>query len=305
MSALLRRSELATPASNDRMFAKSAASDADMVFLDLEDACAPAVREEARGKAVQALNDLDWGHTVRSVRINGVQTRWCHGDVIELVTGAGPNLDTLVVPKATQARDIWWVDTLLTQLEEQLGLERQVRLEALIEDAAGLANAEEIATSSDRLDAIIFGAGDLSVSQQARVNTTFMPLEPYPGDFWHYARAKIVTAARAAGVLAIDAPYTAYQDPEGYEEQARQAAALGFDGKWAIHPSQIAIANEVFAPTEGEIARAERNRAAWLEGESRGLGAVAVEGQLVDAAHVKLAERTLAQAAAIEARRNA
>jgi citrate lyase subunit beta/citryl-CoA lyase len=292
---LLRRSELATPATNDRMFAKAAASNADLVFLDLEDAVAPAFREEARGKAVHALNDHDWGATARAVRVNDIGTKWAYRDIIEIVTGARENLDTIIVPKVTSARDVWWVDVLLTQIESDIGLTKQVRLEVLIEDVAGVAHAEEIATASPRLDALIFGAGDLSVSQRARVDTNFKPRDGYPGDFWHYARMKVLTAARIAGILAIDAPYPDFKDTEGYAEDASNAAALGFDGKWAIHPAQIDIANRVYSPTEEEVARARRNIEAYREAEARGLGATSVDGQLVDAAHVKLAEAVLAQ----------
>jgi citrate lyase subunit beta/citryl-CoA lyase len=292
----IRRSELATPASNERMFAKAAASDADLVFLDLEDACAPAEREEARGKAVRALNECDWGHTARAIRMNGIDTRWAYGDVVEVLTGARENLDVIIVPKVTAARDVWWVDTLLTQVEDTLGMTKRIRLEVLIEDVAGVANAEEIATSSDRLDALIFGAGDLSVSQGARVDTNFRPRDDYPGDFWHYARMKVLTAARIGRLLAIDAPYPDFKDATGYEREARRASALGFNGKWAIHPSQIDIANDVYSPTEEEIRQAKRNLEAYREAEARGLGATSVDGQLVDAAHVKLALAVLEQA---------
>ncbi|TCN46268.1 citrate lyase subunit beta/citryl-CoA lyase [Rhodococcus sp. SMB37] len=292
----IRRSELATPASNERMFAKAAASDADLVFLDLEDACAPAEREEARGKAVRALNEYDWGHTARAIRMNGIDTRWAYGDVVEVLTGARENLDVIIVPKVTAARDVWWVDTLLTQVEDTLGMAKRIRLEVLIEDVAGVANAEEIATSSGRLDALIFGAGDLSVSQGARVDTNFKPRDEYPGDFWHYARMKVLTAARIGGLLAIDAPYPDFKDATGYEREARRASALGFSGKWAIHPSQIDIANDVYSPTEEEIRQAKRNLEAYREAEARGLGATSVDGQLVDAAHVKLALAVLEQA---------
>ncbi|MEV0706060.1 HpcH/HpaI aldolase/citrate lyase family protein [Nocardia aurea] len=295
MIAFRRRSELATPATNDRMFAKAAASDADLVFLDLEDAVAPALREQARAKAVTALNDQDWGSTARAVRINGIDTRWAYGDIIEIVTGARENLDTIIVPKVTAARDVWWVDVLLTQIEATLGLTEQIRLEVLIEDVAGVANAQAIATASPRLDALIFGAGDLSVSQRARVDTNFKPRVGYPGDFWHYARMQVLTAARVGGLLAIDAPYPDFKDEKGYAEDAEHAAALGFDGKWAIHPAQIAIANEVFSPTEAEIQRARKNLDAYRAAEAQGLGATSVDGQLVDAAHVKLAEAVLAQ----------
>ncbi|MQA14884.1 MAG: CoA ester lyase [Pseudonocardiaceae bacterium] len=302
MSSLLRRSELATPASNERMFAKAAGCGADLVFLDLEDAVAPAAKEAARAKAVTALVDVEWGHTARAVRINGVDTSWCHDDIIEIVTGAREHLDTIIVPKARTARDVWWVDVLLSQLEAKLGLSGRIRLEVLIEEVEGLANVEQIAVASPRLDALIFGAGDLSVSQGARVDTNFVPAGDYPGDFWHYARNKVLVAARIGGLDAIDAPYPDYQDPAGYERDARRAALLGYTGKWAIHPSQVRIANEVYSPTPEEVARAERNVAAYRDGEARGLGAVGVDGVLVDAAHVKLAEATLDRAARLARR---
>jgi citrate lyase subunit beta/citryl-CoA lyase len=292
-----RRSELATPASNEKMCEKAASSGADLVFLDLEDACAPLAKEAARATVVGALTGLDWGRTVRAVRVNGLETPWCHGDIIEVVTGAGDALDVIIVPKARSARDVWWVDVLLTQLETKLGLQRRIGLEVLIEESAGLANAAEIARASDRLEAIIFGAGDLSASQRARVDGNFDPVSDYPGDFWHFARFQVVTAARAAGIDAIDAPYPAYQDPEGYRRSAVHASLLGFDGKWAIHPNQIAIANEVFAPTEAEIADAKASIEAYRAAEAEGVGAIGRGGRLVDAAHMRLAENVLYKAA--------
>ncbi|OCB19563.1 HpcH/HpaI aldolase/citrate lyase family protein [Mycobacterium intracellulare] len=302
MTNLLRRSELAVPACSDNMFDKAAGCDADLVFLDLEDATPAAFKEESRGKAINALNDLDWGRTVRAVRINGLDTRWCHDDVIEVVTRAGGNLDTIIIPKARTARDVWWVDVLLTQLESKLNLDKRIRLEVLIEEVEGLANAEEIAAASDRLDALIFGVGDFSLSQGARVDTNFVPLGEYPGEFWAYARNKVIVAARIAGIDAIDAPYPDYRDLAGYERDARRASLLGYTGKWAIHPDQVPVANEVYAPTADEIARAEANVAAYREAEAKGRGAVGVNGVLVDAAHVKQAEQTLARAALIKAR---
>jgi citrate lyase subunit beta / citryl-CoA lyase len=299
---LLRRSELAVPASNDHMFAHATASEADLVFLDLEDAVAPAHKETARAKAITALTELDWGRTVRAIRINGLDTPWCHDDIVEVVTHARENLETIIVPKALRGRDVWWVDVLLTQLEAKLGLTRQIRLEVLIEEVEGLANAEEIATASPRLDALIFGVGDFSLSQGARVDTNFVPLGEYLGDFWAYARNKVLVAARIAGIDAIDAPYPDYGDLEGYRRDAQRAALMGYTGKWAIHPSQIPIANEVYSPTAEEIALAEGNVAAYRHGEQKGLGAVGVNGVLVDAAHVKMAQATLARAALIERR---
>ncbi len=292
-----RRSELATPASNDRMFAKAAASGADMVFLDLEDACAPAERETARGKAAKALRELDWGHTIRAIRMNGVDTRWAYGDVIDVVTDAREALETIIVPKVRRGRDVWWVDTLLTQLEETLGLPRKrIALEVLIEETEGLENVGEIARSSDRLEAIIFGAGDFSASQGARVDTNFDPVVDYPGDLWHYARSRIVVAARSAGVDAIDAPFPNYRAPDAYRTACDRAGAMGYTGKWAIHPSQVEIANDAFAPTPDEIAHARRVVAAYREAEADGLGATGLDGMLVDAAHLRHAATVAATA---------
>jgi citrate lyase subunit beta/citryl-CoA lyase len=279
------------------MCAKAPGSGADLVFLDLEDACAPVVKEAARSIAVDALTGQDWGRTVRAVRVNGLDTPWCHGDVIEVVTGARDALDVIIVPKARTARDVWWFDVLLTQLETTLGMTKRIGLEVLIEEAEGLANAAEIARASDRLEAIIFGAGDLSASMHARVDGNFDPVTPYPGDFWHFARVQVLTAARAAGIDAIDAPYPAYQDPDGYRQAATHASVLGFDGKWAIHPSQIAIANEVFAPTPAEIADAEESVEIYRRSEAEGVGAIGREGKLVDAAHMRLAANVLHRAA--------
>ena len=297
-----RRSELATPASSERMCEKAPPAGADLVFLDLEDACAPAVKESARAIAVGALTSLDWGTTVRAVRINGIDTPWCHGDVIEVVTGARDALDVLIIPKVRRARDVWWVDVLLTQLEATLGLVRPIGLEVLIEDAEGLANALEIAQSSERLEALIFGAGDLSASLHARVDGNFDPVVEYPGDFWHFARAQVLTAARAGLLDAVDAPYPAYEDPEGYRRAALAASALGFDGKWAIHPGQVPIANDVFSPTAEEVADAEESVRAYREAEAGGVGAIGREGRLVDAAHMRLAENTLHKAAVARSR---
>ncbi|MET8516767.1 CoA ester lyase [Streptomyces sp. NPDC005077] len=296
MTNRVRRSELATPASNDRMFAKAAGSGADLVFLDLEDACAPAEREAARGKAAKALRELDWGRTTRAIRMNGVDTRWAYGDVIEVVTGAREALDVIIVPKVRTARDVWWVDVLLTQLEETLNLRKRIALEVLIEETEGLQNVAEIARSSNRLEAIIFGAGDFSASQGARVDTNFDPIVDYPGDIWHYARSRVVVAARAAGIDAIDAPFPNYRDPDAYHAAAEQAAAMGYVGKWAIHPRQVGLANEVFAPTPDEIAHARKLVATYREAEARGLGATGLDGMLVDAAHLRLAENITSRA---------
>ncbi len=234
---------------------------------------------------------------MRAVRINGIDTPWCHGDIIEVVTGARECVDVLIVPKVRRARDVWWVDVLLTQLEAKLGLPRRIGLEVLIEEAEGLANALEIAQSSERLEALIFGAGDLSASLRARVDGNFDPVVPYPGDFWHFARMQVLTAARAGLVDAVDAPYPAYQDPEGYRRSALAASALGYDGKWAIHPAQVPIANEVFSPTPDEVRDAREAMETYREAEAGGVGAIGRDGKLVDAAHMRLAANTLHKAA--------
>ncbi len=278
------------------MCSKAPSSGADLVFLDLEDACAPSAKEAARGIAVAALTGHDWGRTVRAVRVNGIETPWCHDDVIEIVTGAREELDVIIVPKARRARDVWWFDALLTQLELKLGMTKRIALEVLIEEAEGLSNAAEIARSSDRLEAIIFGAGDLSASMKARVDGNFDPVSDYPGDFWHFARVQILAAARGAGIDAIDAPFPAYQDPDGYRRSATHASLLGYDGKWAIHPSQIGIAHDVFSPTAEEIADAEDSIATYRASEADGVGAIGRDGRLVDAAHMRLAANTLHKA---------
>jgi len=287
------------------MCTKAAASGADLVFLDLEDACAPSAKEAARKIAVWAFTELDWGRTVRAVRINGIDTPWCHGDVVEIVSGAREALDVIIVPKARRPRDVWWVHVLLSQLEESLGLSKQIALEVLIEEAEGLTNAPAIARASDRLEAIIFGAGDLSASMRARVDGNFDPLGDYPGDFWHFARVQVLAAARGAGIDAIDSPYPAYQDLAGYRRSAEQASLLGFDGKWAIHPDQIGVAHEVFSPTEKEIAEAEDSIRAYRSSEADGVGAIGRDGKLVDAAHMRLAANVLHKAAVAASERRA
>jgi citrate lyase subunit beta/citryl-CoA lyase len=278
------------------MCEKAPKSGADLVFLDLEDACAPVAKEAARGTAVSALTTLDWGRTVRAVRVNGLDTQWCHDDVVEVVTGARESLDLLIVPKARTARDVWWFDVLLTQLETKLRLKKRIGLEVLIEEAEGLTNAPAIARASDRLEAIIFGAGDLSASLRARVDGNFDPMDDYPGDFWHYARVQVLAAARSAGIDAIDAPYPAYKDPDGYRRAAVHASLLGFDGKWAIHPDQVAIANDVFTPTAQEVDEARAAIDVYRRSEADGVGAIGRDGKLVDAAHMRHAANVLYKA---------
>jgi len=297
MSVRLRRSELSVPGSNPKMVEKAIASDADLVFLDLEDAVAPALKESSRAHVIAALKKPDWGRKLRAVRVNAAETKWAHDDVIEVVTGAGEFLDVIILPKVKAPRDLWFFDTLLTQLETKLGLKQRIGLEALIEETAALARVEEIAACCPRLEAIILGFGDLSASQGVRATLAEEDeVNRYPGDPWHYARGRMIVAARAAGIDAIDGPFANYRDPAGYRREAVWAATLGAVGKWAIHPSQIDIANDVFAPTAKEIDLARRMCEAYTASERAGAGAAGAEGVLIDAATLRIHEGVLERA---------
>ena len=296
MTLRLRRSELSTPASSLKMIDKAMASDADMVFLDLEDAVAPSQKEAARKNAVDALRTLDWGKKIRAVRVNGADTHWAHDDVIDLVEGAGEHLDIIIVPKPKAPRDIWFFDTLLTQLETKLHLKKRIGLEALIEESAALANVEAIAGCSPRLEALILGFGDLSASQGMRFGVATDPALKYPGDIWHHARARMITACRANGLDAIDGPFANFKDPGGYRREATWAATLGAVGKWAIHPNQIEIANDVFAPTPHEIETARKMSESYNAATRDGAGAASSGGMLVDAVAVRIFENVLERA---------
>lgn len=298
----LRRSELSTPATSPKMMAKAAASDADLVFLDLEDSVAPNEKVSARSAVAEALVSLDWGAKTRAVRINGVHTPWAHADLIEVMTRAGAALDVVIIPKVKAPRDVWFVDTLLDQLEAALGLTRRVGIEVLIEETEALARVEEIAACSPRLEALILGVGDLSASQGIRTGHIGEAGDRYPGDMWHYARNRMIVAARANGLDAIDGPYANFRNPDGYRREAGWAATLGCVGKWAIHPSQIQVANEVFAPTPEEVERARQAVDAVRAAEAGGAGAASLNGMMIDAATARIFEVTLAREALIQGR---
>src|SRR3954464_5594022 len=293
----LRRSELSTPGTSEKMMAKAATSAADLVFLDLEDAVAPSEKESAREPIVNALTRLDWGSKTKAVRINGTHTEWCHDDLISVVTGAGGRLDVVIIPKVKAPRDVWFVDTLLTQLETKLGLEvGRIGIEILIEETEALARVEEIAGCCPRLEALILGVGDLSASQGIRVGHIGEVGDRYPGDMWHYARNRMIVAARASGLDAIDGPFANFRDPDGYRKDAGWAATLGAVGKWAIHPSQVELANEVFAPTQHEIDNAKKMFDAYQNAVKEGSGAAGSGGMLVDAVAVRIIENVLERA---------
>lgn len=301
MPVRVRRSELSTPGHSEKMIAKAAQSDADMVFLDLEDAVAPSAKVDARQNIVAGLNELDWGDKIRSYRINGVHTQWCHDDIAEVVTGAGANIDVIMVPKIKGPREVWFVDDMLTQLELKLGLEvGRIGIECLVEEVEAIQTVDEIARCSPRLEALTLGVGDLSASQGMRLGhigvTDGDAALRYPGDVWHYARTRMVVACRAAGIDAIDGPYANFANPEGYEKSAATFSMLGGVGKWCIHPSQIEVANRVFAPTPEEIAEAQGVIDAVAQAEAQGLGAANYKGLMIDAATTRLFEVTLDRA---------
>ena len=295
----LRRSELSTPASSERMMEKAATCSADLVFLDLEDSVAPNEKVAARARAIHALKSLDWGKKTRAVRINDLETEYAYQDIISIVEEAGEHLDIIIIPKVKAARDVWWVDVLLSQIEKRLGLARRIGLEVLIEEVEAMLTVEEIARASSRLEAIIFGHIDYSASQGIDARLAGNDLDIYPGDLWHYARNRVIIAARAASINAIDGPYLDFKNPDGYRRECVRSKALGMAGKWAIHPSQLDIANEVFSPTAAEVARARAIEALYSEVQASGQGAVAFEGKLIDVAVVRSARNIIQQAALI------
>ena len=298
----LQRSELAVPGSNPALFAKAAASDVDYVFLDLEDAVAPGDKEQARRNVIEGLRDIDWrglGKTI-SVRINGIDTHYMYRDVVDVVEQAGEHLDTILIPKVGVPADVYMVDAMVSQIEEAIGLTNPIGIEVLIETALGMANVEAIATSSPRLEAMHFGVADYAASCRART-TNIGGLNPdYPGDQWHEGLSRMLVACRAYGIRPIDGPFGDFNDPDGYMDGARRAAALGYEGKWAIHPAQIGLANDVFSPPADEVDRAHRILTALAEAAAEGRGAAQLEGRMIDAASARMAENVVAQAAAIQ-----
>lgn len=299
----LQRSELAVPGSNPAMFEKALESAADYIFLDLEDAVAPADKEQARKNVIQALHDFDWrgrGKTV-CVRINGIDTHYMYRDVVDVVEQAGDRLDTILIPKVGVPADVYLVDALLTQIEAARKIPHRIGLDVLIETALGMANVEAIAQSSRRLEAMHFGVADYAASCRART-VSIGGLNPdYPGDQWHFALSRMVVACRAYGLRAIDGPFGDFKDPDGYLLAARRGAALGIEGKWAIHPSQIALANEVFTPPPAEIDRARRILVALDEAAAQGKGAAQLDGKMIDAASARMAQVVVEMAEKIAA----
>jgi malyl-CoA/(S)-citramalyl-CoA lyase len=302
----LQRSELAVPGSQPAMFRKALDSEADYVFLDLEDAVAPADKEQARKNVVKGLLEFDWrerGKTI-SVRVNGIDTHYMYRDVVDVVEQAGHRLDTLLVPKVGTPSDVYLVDALLTQIEAARNIPTPIGIEVLIETALGMANVEAVAQASRRLEAMHFGVADFAASVRART-VTIGGLNPdYPGDQWHGAMSRMVMASRAYGLRPVDGPYGNFKDPDGFLAAARRAAVLGYEGKWAIHPSQISLANDVFTPPAPEVERARRILRALDDAAREGRGAAQIDGRMVDAASARMAQNIVQIAAAIDAKQS-
>ena len=313
----LHRSELAVPGSNQRMLEKAPRSGADVVFLDLEDAVAPDDKEQARANIIEALKTHDWSKCAVSIRMNGLDTHYAYRDLVDIVETCGDKLDTVLIPKVGSAADVHFVATMLSQIEAHKGF-KPINIHILIETALGMANVEEIARACpERMEAMVFGVADYAASVRARTtqiggaNPEYgMLTDPdengrrayHWGDQWHFGISRMVAACRAYGLRPIDGPFGDFSDPEGYKVAARRAAALGCEGKWAIHPSQVELANEVFTPTAKEVERARRILDEMAKAAREGKGAVSLDGRLIDAASIRMAENVVEQIEQIEAR---
>lgn len=315
----LHRSELAVPGSNKRMLEKAPTSGADVVFLDLEDAVAPDDKAQARVNIIEALNTYDWSKCAVSIRMNGLDTHFAYRDLVDIVEACGDKLDTILIPKVGSAADVYFVATMLSQIEDYKGF-KPTNIHILIETAMGMANVEEIARACpERMEAMVFGVADYAASVRARTtqiggaNPEYgMLTDPdesgqrayHWGDQWHFGISRMVAACRAYGLRPIDGPFGDFGDPEGYKVAARRAAALGCEGKWAIHPSQVELANEVFTPTAKEVDRARRILIEMDKAAKEGKGAVSLDGRLIDAASIRMAENVVKQIEQIDARQH-
>ena len=291
----LHRSELAVPGSSPKMFEKAITSNADVVFLDLEDAVSPQDKIPSRQNIIKAIKEMNWkekGKTI-SIRINSLDTHYMYRDVIEIVEEVGEKIDTILIPKAGSASDVYMVDCLLTQIEDNKKFKNKIGIECLIETALGMSNIKEIAKSSERLEALHFGVADYAASLKART-VIIGGLNPdYPGDQWHHGLSQLVMTCRAYGLRAIDGPFGDFNDKDAYIASAKRAAAIGFDGKWAIHPSQIDLANEVFSPPEKEVNKAIRILEELEKAANEGKGAAQLDGRMIDAASARMAENVV------------
>ena len=304
-SSPLYRSKLFVPGSQTKFFEKAAKSAADVVCLDLEDAVAPADKAQARKNIVQALNEVDFGDKLVTVRVNGLDTPLAYRDMIDLVELGGEKLHAIMIPKVGVAADVYAVDMLVTQASRAVGRKRDIRLEVILETTLGMTNIDEIAKSSRRLESLHFGSADYAASAGMRTtnigggNADYVMLtdadaagerQRHWNDLWHYPLIRMVAAARAYGVTPIDGPFGDYNDPDGFRVQANRTAILGCEGKWAIHPSQVPLANEVYTPPAAEVEKAKAILAAMAEARASGSGAATYKGVLIDAASIRQAE---------------
>ncbi|MGH1331875.1 MAG: L-malyl-CoA/beta-methylmalyl-CoA lyase [Paracoccaceae bacterium] len=298
------RCQLFGPGSNTKLFPKMAASAADVINLDLEDAVAPNDKPQARKNIIEAISDVDWGNKTLAVRINGLDTPYWYRDVVDLLEQAGDRLDQIMIPKVGCAADIYAVDALVTAIEAAKGRKKRIGFEVIIESAAGLSHVEEIAAASPRMQAMSLGAADFAASmgmQTTGIGGTqenyymLREGEKFWSDPWHWAQTAIVAACRTHGLLPVDGPFGDFSDDEGYRAQAYRSATLGMVGKWAIHPKQIALANEVFTPSEAAVAEAREILAAMEAAKANGEGATVYKGRLVDIASIKQAEVIVSQ----------
>ena len=299
------RCQLFGPGSNTKLFPKMAASAADVINLDLEDSVAPSDKDAARANVIEALSSVDWGSKYMSVRINGLDTPYWYRDVVDLLEQAGDRIDQIMIPKVGCAEDVYAVDALVTAIERAKGRSKPVSFEVIIESAAGIAHVEAIAASSPRLQAMSLGAADFAASMGMQTTGIGGTQENYYmlrdgekhwSDPWHWAQAAIVAACRTHGILPVDGPFGDFSDDEGYIAQAKRSATLGMVGKWAIHPKQIALANQVFTPSQEAVTEAREILAAMEQAKANGEGATVYKGRLVDIASIKQAEVIVAQA---------
>jgi citrate lyase subunit beta/citryl-CoA lyase len=287
---LPRRTCLSVPGSSEKMLNKAPGLGADMVFLDLEDSVAPLEKETARDNVVKAINSLDWGDAVLCVRVNAWDTKWTYGDVIHVVENASERLDELMLPKVQSASEVVALDLLLTQIEQVTGRQSQIGIEAQIETARGLINVEEICAASPRMETIVFGPADFAASTEMPVLTGGVQIPEYPGDHFHYVFSKILMAGRANGLQVIDGPFLKIRELDALRDYATRTRILGYDGKWALHPDQVTVINEVFTPTQEQFDRAFDILEAYeqaTEGERR--GAVMFGDEMIDEASRKMA----------------
>ena len=318
-TARLNRSELAVPGSSPKFFEKAAKGDADVIFLDLEDAVAPEKKPEARKNIIQAIGDVDWGDKTLSVRINGLDTSFMYRDVVDLFEQASDRLDLIMIPKVGTAADVYAVDMLVSQIERAKGRKKRVGFELIIETALGMQNIHEIAAASPRNESLHFGVADFAASTQAKITSIGGPNPNYGvltdpigpdkkrdfhwNDMWHYSIARMIVAARANGLRPIDGPFGDFSDTDGFRAHAWRASVLGCEGKWAIHPSQIGPANEINNPPPAEVTKAKRILEAMKAAEASGQGAVALDGKLIDYASIRQAQHLVKLAETIASRK--